>query len=67
MWLNAGMRTTYNSFAAIAQKNETVWSNARQALNGCKSIFYRFDDFEIVYAEIQRGGIYRSVASLIIS
>jgi hypothetical protein len=67
MWLWAGMTTKYNAMSAIAQKNDSVFSNARQALNECKRISYRFDDYESVYLTVNNGGTYRSVASLLTS
>ena len=67
MWLWAGMTSKYNSMSAIAEKNDSVYFNARQALNECRRISYRFDDYESVYLTVHRGGIYRSVASLLTS
>jgi hypothetical protein len=75
-WANWGSRVSvwiygdparYSAFATIAGKNDSVFDKARQALNECKRISYRFDDFETVYAAVRNGLTYRSVASLITS
>jgi hypothetical protein len=67
MWLWAGIKSKYNSMSAIAEKNDSVYFNARQALNECRRISYRFDDYESVYLTVDSGGTYRSVASLLTS